>query len=145
MAGTTYGDPFGKTEVMMGPLINEAALRKIDGLVREAKAGGAEAVVGGRICRNQPGYHYEPTVLINCNSDMDIMRREIFGPVLPIQAVDDLDEAISLANASDYGLTSSIFTRDLGSAMHAARELQFVDTFINRTTFVAIKGFYVGR
>ena len=145
MAETTYGDPFGKADVMMGPLINEAALRKIDGLVSEAMAGGAEAVVGGRICRSQPGYHYEPTVLINCNSEMDIMRREIFGPVLPIQAVDDLDEAINLANASDYGLTSSIFTRDLASAMHAARELQFGETFINRNNFEAIQGFHAGR
>ena len=145
MADTTYGDPFGKTDVMMGPLINEAALRKVNSLVEDAKAHGAEAVVGGRISRNQPGYHYEPTVLVNCTSGMDVMRREIFGPVLPIQAVEDLDEAITLANASEYGLTSSIFTRDLGSAMRAAGELQFGETFINRNHFEAIQGFHAGR
>lgn len=145
MAATTYGDPFGKKEIMMGPLINEAALRKMGALVDEAARKGAEIVVGGRADSKEPGFHYEPTVLVNCSSEMDIMRREIFGPVLPIQAVDDLDEAIALSNASDYGLTSSIFTRNLGSAMRAARELQFGETFINRNNFEAIQGFHAGR
>ena len=62
----------------------------------------------------------EPTVLMGCTPDMDVMTKEIFGPVLPMQVVGDLDEAIALANDSDFGLTSSIFTGDLNAAMKAS-------------------------
>ena len=72
------------------------------------------------------------------------MRREIFGPVVPIQVVDDLDEAITLANDCDYGLTSSVYTRDLGKAMQAMRELDFGETYINRENFEAMQGFHAG-
>ena len=65
--------------------------------------------------------------------------------MLPIQAVDSLDEAIALANDSEYGLTSSIFTRDLNSAMKAVRELRFGETYINREHFEAMQGFHAGR
>lgn len=73
------------------------------------------------------------------------MRDETFGPVLPVQAVADLDEAIALSNDSDHGLTSSIYTRDLSSAMRAARELKFGETYINRENFEAMQGFHAGR
>ncbi len=73
------------------------------------------------------------------------MRRETFGPVLPIQIVDSLDEAIALSNESEYGLTSSIYTRDLNSALKAARELKFGETYINRENFEAMQGFHAGR
>ena len=90
------------------------------------------------------GFHYQPTVLAGCSGEMEIMRKEIFGPVLPIQVVDDLDEAIALANASEYGLTSSIYTRDLGAALKASRELDFGETYINRENFEAMQGFHAG-
>jgi lactaldehyde dehydrogenase/glycolaldehyde dehydrogenase len=89
--------------------------------------------------------HYEPTVLLNCKGDMDIMRQEIFGPVLPIQVIDSLDEGIALANDSEYGLTSSIFTRSMNSALQASRELKFGETYINREHFEAMQGFHAGR
>jgi lactaldehyde dehydrogenase/glycolaldehyde dehydrogenase len=73
------------------------------------------------------------------------MRKEIFGPVLPIQTVDGLDEAIALANDSDYGLTSSIYTRDLSSAMRAIQQLKFGETYVNRENFEAMQGFHAGR
>jgi lactaldehyde dehydrogenase / glycolaldehyde dehydrogenase len=73
------------------------------------------------------------------------MRREIFGPVLPIQAVDSLDEAIALANDSEYGLTSAIFTRDINAALKASRELKFGETYVNRDSFEAMQGFHAGR
>jgi len=91
------------------------------------------------------GFHYEPTLLVHATADMDIMRRETFGPVLPIQAVDSLDEAIALANDSEYGLTSSIYTRDLSAALKASRELKFGETYINRENFEAMQGFHAGR
>ena len=114
------------------------------GSVRRAVDDGATVVTGGRIADLGQGFHYQPTVLTNCHNGMDIMRREIFGPVVPIQVVDDLDEAITLANDCDYGLTSSVYTRDLGKAMQAMRELDFGETYINRENFEAMQGFHAG-
>jgi lactaldehyde dehydrogenase/glycolaldehyde dehydrogenase len=114
-------------------------------MVEQAKRDGAQCVLGGQIADRASGYHYEPTVLINCHADMDIMRKEIFGPVLPVQLVDDLDEAVAHANASDYGLTSSVYTRDLNAAMRAIRDLQFGETYVNRENFEAMQGFHAGR
>ncbi len=94
---------------------------------------------------DRTGWHYEPTVLLGCTAGMDVMTKEVFGPVLPMQAVDSLDEAIALANDSEYGLTSSIFTRDLNAAMKASRELSFGETYINREHFEAMQGFHAGR
>lgn len=145
MAATRYGDPIADPSVDMGPLVNKAGLDKVAAMVEQAKRDGAQCVLGGRVADRASGYHYEPTVLINCHADMDIMRSEIFGPVLPVQLVDDLDEAVAHANASDYGLTSSVYTRDLNAAMRAIRDLQFGETYVNRENFEAMQGFHAGR
>lgn len=122
---TRYGDPSVESDLHMGPLVNHAGLNKVAD-------------------RGQ-GYHYEPTLLTGATAQMDIMRRETFGAVLPVQAVSGLDEAIALANDSDYGLTSSVYTRDLNAALKAARELKFGETYINRENFEAMQGFHAGR
>jgi lactaldehyde dehydrogenase/glycolaldehyde dehydrogenase len=83
-------------------------------------------------------------VLANCRQEMEIMRQEIFGPVLPIATFNDLDEAIAMANDCEYGLTSSIFTRSLDAAMRAANELKFGETYVNREHFEAMQGFHAG-
>ena len=145
MAATSYGDPIAEPDVAMGPLVSQAGLDKVAGMVERARAAGASIVQGGRRASREHGWHYEPTVVAGCTSDMEIMRKEIFGPVLPVQVIDDLDEAIALANDSDYGLTSSIFTRDLNSAMRACRDLQFGETYVNREHFEAMQGFHAGR
>ncbi|GLU28055.1 aldehyde dehydrogenase [Brucella sp. NBRC 12950] len=143
--GTRYGDPSVENDLHMGPLINQSGLDKVADAVELAKKQGAIVVTGGKIADQVKGFHYEPTLIIGASADMDIMRREIFGPVLPIQSVESLDEAIALANDSDYGLTSSIYTRDLNSALKAARELKFGETYINRENFEAMQGFHAGR
>ncbi|WP_018230258.1 aldehyde dehydrogenase [Methyloversatilis universalis] len=145
MAATRYGDPIADQSVDMGPLVNKEGLDKVAAMVEQAKRDGAQCVLGGRVADRASGYHYEPTVLINCRADMDIMRKEIFGPVLPVQLVDDLDEAVAHANASEYGLTSSVYTRDLNAAMRAIRDLQFGETYVNRENFEAMQGFHAGR
>jgi lactaldehyde dehydrogenase / glycolaldehyde dehydrogenase len=145
MRETTYGDPLLGQKLTMGPLINRKGLDKVDALVRAAVRDGAEVVTGGKIADRDNGFHYEPSVLVNCRSDMDLMRREIFGPVLPIQTIGDLDEGIALANDSEYGLTSSLFTNDLNAMLKATRELKFGETFVNRNNFEAIQGFHAGR
>ncbi|RBO95976.1 aldehyde dehydrogenase [Pseudochrobactrum asaccharolyticum] len=142
---TRYGDPSVESDLHMGPLVNQAGLDKVAEAVELAKTQGAKVVTGGKIADRGQGYHYEPTLLTGATAQMDIMRRETFGPVLPVQAVSSLDEAIALANDSDYGLTSSVYTRDLNAALKAARELKFGETYINRENFEAMQGFHAGR
>lgn len=145
MATTRYGDPLRDETLDMGPLVNQAGLDKVGQLVDSARAAGAEIRTGGAVAALPQGYHYQPTIVTGCRPQMAIMRQEIFGPVLPLQIVDDLDEAIFHANDSEYGLTSSVFTRDLNAAMKAVRELQFGETYINREHFEAMQGFHAGR
>ncbi len=144
MAATRYGDPLAEQDLDMGPLINQAALDKVARMVKTATGQGAQVITGGAVADKGQGFHYQPTVLAGCGSDMEIMREEIFGPVLPIQIVDDLDEAIALANASEYGLTSSLYTRSLSAAMQASNRLDFGETYINRENFEAMQGFHAG-
>ncbi len=142
---TRYGDPSVDADLHMGPLVNQAGLDKVSAMVEQAKRDGATIVTGGKRADIPEGFHYEPTLIVDARADMDIMRKEIFGPVLPIQAVDSLDEAIALSNDSDLGLTSSIFTSNINSAMKAVRELRFGETYINREHFEAMQGFHAGR
>jgi lactaldehyde dehydrogenase / glycolaldehyde dehydrogenase len=144
MKKTNYGNPLGGIEVDMGPLINSAALKKISGLVDRAVKDGAQVVVGGKPVERDGGNYFEPTVLVNCRQDMEIMQKEIFGPVAPVHTVGDIDEAIQKANDSVYGLTSSIYTRDLNTAMRASNEIRFGETYINRENFEAMQGFHAG-
>lgn len=144
MAATRFGDPNVQADLDMGPLVNQIGLDKVAQMVRTAAGQGAQVITGGAVADLGKGFHYQPTVLAGCKGDMEIMRKEIFGPVLPIQVVDDLDEAIALANDSDYGLTSSIYTRHLSAALKASRELDFGETYINRENFEAMQGFHAG-
>jgi lactaldehyde dehydrogenase/glycolaldehyde dehydrogenase len=144
MGATTYGDPGQDESVEYGPLINEAGYCKADTLVRSAVAQGAKVVTGGKRGRGEKGFFYEPTVIADCRQDMDIIRNEVFGPIVPIVEFNDLDEAIDHANDSEYGLTSSIYTRDLNVALKACREIHFGETYINRENFEAMQGFHAG-
>jgi lactaldehyde dehydrogenase/glycolaldehyde dehydrogenase len=144
MSATRYGDPIAQPDVEMGPLINRQGLESVNRKVRTALSQGASLISGGRMADLPNGFHFQPTVLAGCRADMEIMREEIFGPVLPIQIIDDLDEAIALANDCDYGLTSSIYTRDLSKTMQAMRELDFGETYVNRENFEAMQGFHAG-
>lgn len=143
MRETKVGDPL-KAGIEMGPLVNPAQLKRVETAVKQAQEDGAELVLGGERSDFAAGYYYQPTVLIHCRQQTDIMRKEIFGPVLPIATFTDLDEAIDLANDCDYGLTSSIFTKNLDTAMRASNELKFGETYINREHFEAMQGFHAG-
>jgi lactaldehyde dehydrogenase / glycolaldehyde dehydrogenase len=145
MAAVRYGDPMADKTVDMGPVMNQQSLDKIAAMVNKAKEDGANVVLGGNLAHLEQGFHYLPTVITNCNHQMEIMREEIFGPVLPIQIVNNLEEAIEYSNDSEFGLTSSIFTRDINKAMQACNELLYGETYINREHFEAMQGFHAGR
>ncbi|MFB3778040.1 MAG: aldehyde dehydrogenase [Bryobacteraceae bacterium] len=144
MRSTRYGNPLADETVDYGPLINEAGFRKVDGLVHGAVEAGAEIVTGGKRAPGEGGYYYEPTVLTGVRQEMEIVRREIFGPVAPVITFEDLDQAIAYANDSEYGLTSSIYTRSLNVALRACQEIRFGETYINRENFEAMQGFHAG-
>lgn len=137
------GDPFDK-KTDMGPLINKTQLRKVASAVKQAVKDGAELTLGGDVGSQSKGHFFEPTVLRGCNQSSEIMRKEIFGPVLPIATFTNLDQAIEMANDCEYGLTSSIFTKSLDVAMRAANELKFGETYVNREHFEAMQGFHAG-
>lgn len=145
MRETTWGDPLGDKPVGMGPLVNATQARKVETAVNNAVGAGASVVTGGKLIEQGGGYYFEPTVITDTRQDMDIMQREIFGPVAPIHLIDSLDEAIEKANDSVYGLTSSIYTNDIGAAMRACNELKFGETYINRENFEAMQGFHAGQ
>ena len=145
MEAVTVGDPSAHPDIDMGPVINEGALHKIQDKVNLAVKEGAYIAAGGQIKDlGNHGFYFQPTVISGCGADMDIMRKEIFGPVLPIQTVDSLDEAIELSNDSEYGLTSSIYTKSLSKAMYAIDRIDFGETYINRENFEAMQGFHAG-
>ena len=144
MASISYGDPMAATPVDMGPLINEAAVQRLTGLMEDARTKGADILTGGVAGERGGGFHFAPTVISGSTPDMHISTRELFGPVLVVDEIEDLDDGIARANASEYGLTSSIFTNSLNAAMKAVSELRFGETYVNRENFEAIQGFHAG-
>ncbi len=106
----------------MGPITMERQRRLVEAHVEDAVAKGARALLGGSRPEG-PGTFYPPTVLVDVDHSMEVMREETFGPILPIRVVDSLDEAIRLANDSPYGLTASGWTRSEDTARRLQREL----------------------
>ena len=139
----TFGDPAEQRELDMGPLINAAALARVEKKVADAVAAGGKLVLGGKRA-GEKGFFFQPTIITDVRQDMEIMREEIFGPVLPVMTFKTLDEAIALANDCEYGLTSSLYTRDLNTTMVALRKLKFGETYVNRENFEAMQGFHAG-
>lgn len=124
------GNGLGQAEI--GPLVNEAARDKVIRLVDAAVADGARVVCGGRVPPDHnTGWFYEPTVLTGVTPQMDIMREELFGPVAAICRVGSHDEALQLANDSEFGLGASLFTTDLDEAMEAYHRLEAGMVWVN--------------
>ncbi|MDQ4127309.1 MAG: aldehyde dehydrogenase [Actinomycetota bacterium] len=140
------GDPM-REDVQMGPKVSEAELVKVESLVEEAVRQGASIALGGGRPEGEEfesGYWFEPTVLTGATNDMDVVQNEVFGPVLPIQAFDDFEEAVTLANDSAYGLTAYLFTRDFNRAMRAIDDIDFGEVYINKIGPEQLQGFHTG-
>ncbi|WP_049009399.1 aldehyde dehydrogenase [Citrobacter koseri] len=143
MKAVQFGDPAQRDDIAMGPLINAAALERVEQKVARAVQEGARVALGGKAVEGK-GYYYPPTLLLDVRQEMTIMHEETFGPVLPVVAFDTLEEALEMANDSDYGLTSSVYTQNLNVAMKAIAGLKFGETYINRENFEAMQGFHAG-
>jgi len=117
-------------ESVLGPLISGKQQDRVAGFIDRACCQGAEVVTGGQKI-GERGFFVEPTVFANVQHDMDIMREEIFGPVLVVTPFDDLDEVIRAANDTRYGLGSGIFTRDVNKTHRVARRIDAGNVWVN--------------
>ncbi|ELQ6221897.1 aldehyde dehydrogenase [Cronobacter turicensis] len=143
LSAVKFGDPGAHDDIAMGPLINAAALARVKEKVARAVSEGATVALGGKAVEGK-GYFYPPTLLVDVRQEMSIMHEETFGPVLPVVTFDTLEDALAMANDSEYGLTSSIYTQSLATAMKAIKGLKFGETYINRENFEAMQGFHAG-
>jgi succinate-semialdehyde dehydrogenase len=114
------------SEVQVGPLINARQRDRVAALVGDATARGVQVRAGGGRPETLPrGYFFEPTVLAGVTPDMPVFSEEIFGPVMPVIGFDDIDEALSLANRTPYGLAAYVWTNDLRAAVRLSEGLEF--------------------
>lgn len=130
----TIGDGLRNPDVDLGPMTNESGRTKTREHITDAIAKGAHLLYGGRPPEGERfahGYFFEPTVLVDVNHSMKVMCEETFGPLAPIMPVDSLDDAISFANDSSYGLVAYVYTRELRTALLVSERLEYGTVGIN--------------
>jgi acyl-CoA reductase-like NAD-dependent aldehyde dehydrogenase len=133
------GDPLaGDTDV--GPLITEGAAKRVIAQIDQARQDGANVLTGG----TRDGNFVTPTILTGVRPGTAAFNEEIFGPVLPILPFDDFDEALALANSSQYGLQAAIYTTDMGRIMKAFRTLEVGTVVVNHTTAIRVENLPFG-
>jgi len=120
-------------DVDVGPLVNQTAQEKSKTYVDIGIKEGAKLLIGGQIPKMK-GWFFEPTLFTNCSVDMRIAQEEIFGPIVSLISAKNLSDAINIANSVEYGLSSSVYTRDIRNAFKAIEKLDAGLTYINAST-----------
>jgi betaine-aldehyde dehydrogenase len=123
------GDPLDEA-TQMGPLVSAAQMEKVLGYIEGARAEGARLVTGGARL-NRPGFFVQPTVFADVTDEMTLAREEVFGPVMAVLGFEAEGEVIARANASEFGLSAGVFTRDMGRAHRVIGQLQAGSCWIN--------------
>jgi betaine-aldehyde dehydrogenase len=144
MRQVPIGDPLDE-KTKIGAIASEAQYSKILGYIEEGQKAGARLRLGGKSLPIQNGQFIEPTIFDNVSADMAIAREEIFGPVLSVLAFDTAEEAIKIANDTNYGLSASVWTRDFDTALSTSRRIRagtiWVNTFLEGYPELPFGGF----
>ena len=127
------GDPADGDDVDMGPVISKEQQDRVLGFL-ERLDGKATVVTGGAAIGDR-GFFVKPTIVADVTQDSEIVQREVFGPVVSVQRFSSDDDAIAMANDVRYGLAASVFSRDVGRALSAARKLEFGTVWVNEHLF----------
>jgi gamma-glutamyl-gamma-aminobutyraldehyde dehydrogenase len=126
----TMGDPFNPDN-LLGSLISDEQFEKVNSYIGLGKSEGARLIFDGELGANADGYFVTPKIFDDVTPEMTIAKEEIFGPVMAVIAVDDDEEAIRVANDTEYGLQASVFTRDITRAHTIARRLEAGTVSVN--------------
>ena len=129
------GDPNDSTTTL-GPLAQGKSASFMEAQVKDARSKGAKVLVGGEAQKISKGTFFQATLISNANHDMDVMKEENFGPILPVMKVKSTQEAIDLINDSDYGLTCAVFTKDTSVASNVADQADTGTVFMNRCDYL---------
>jgi betaine-aldehyde dehydrogenase/aminobutyraldehyde dehydrogenase len=124
------GDPADGDAIEMGPVISARQQEKVLGYLDRATSAGAEVLTGGS-AGSERGFFVEPTIVVGVGQDDEIVQQELFGPVVTVQRLDDVNDAVAMANDVPYGLAASVWTRDVGKALDAVRRLDFGCVWVN--------------
>ena len=140
------GDPM-REDTDIGPKMSEEEREKVEAMLAGAVNEGARLALAGGRPADPPtpaGYWMSPAVLTHVRPEMDIMQKEIFGPVVPIMPFEKFSDAVGISNRSRYGLSAYLFTRDIRRVMQMVRDVEFGEIYVNRIGPESLQGFHVG-